>query len=243
MSTESTESTGPTGGEFTGPTGGEFTGSTGPTGPTGEEFTGSTGDTGFTGGEFTGSTGPTGEEFTGPTGDTGFTGGEFTGSTGPTGPTGGEFTGSTGSTGSTGPTGLTGATGPMFPSAQTGTIEAPMVIDISELLGSIGAVRLQETTDRATLSVLLNHTRDTLRPPMFTWAAAGFPAAYVIQQFDITPPSICSDGVVRSVYQYVTYLLGQEMGPVIARIQTLCVGVLISYSFMWNTLKIHASRT
>jgi len=131
----------------------------------------------------------------------------------------------------------------MFPSAQTGTIEAPMVIDISELLGSIGAVRLQETTDRATLSVLLNHTRDTLRPPMFTWAAAGFPAAYVIQQFDITPPSICSDGVVRSVYQYVTYLLGQEMGPVIARIQTLCVGVLISYSFMWNTLKIHASRT
>jgi hypothetical protein len=117
-----------------------------------------------------------------------------------------------------------------------------MVIDISELLASHAAVQAQEATDRATLSVLLNETRDTLRPQMFVWAAAGFPPIYVVQQFTVSPPAICSDGVARSVYDYVVYLLGQEMGPTIAAIQALCIGVQISYSFQGNTLRIHVSK-
>jgi hypothetical protein len=130
----------------------------------------------------------------------------------------------------------------MFPSAQTGTIESPLVIDMSELLGSIGVIKNKEDEDRATLSVLLNETRETLRPPMFAWAAAGFPNVYVVQQFTVSPPNVCSDGVVRGVYDYVTYLLGKEMGPIVSGIQALCVGVLISYSYIGNTLRIHVSR-
>jgi hypothetical protein len=155
---------------------------------------------------------------------------------------------------STGPTGPTGPTeevvdfastiAAMFPNADTVTpnIPAPAVIDISELLGSHAAVQAQETTDRATLSVLLNETRETLRPQLFEWAAKGFPTIYVIQQFTVSPPTICSDGVARSVYDYVVYLLGQDMGTIIAAIQTLCVGIQISYSFSGNTLRIHANK-
>jgi hypothetical protein len=125
----------------------------------------------------------------------------------------------------------------------TPSVPVPTVIDISELLESQAAVQAQEATDRATLSVLLNQKRETLRPQLFIWAAAGFPAIYVIQQFTVSPPAVCSDGVARNVYDYVVYLLGQEMGPTIAAIQALCVGIEISYSFMGNTLRIHASRT
>lgn len=121
-------------------------------------------------------------------------------------------------------------------------VAPPMVVDIAELLASHGAVQIQEATDRATLSVLLNETRETLRPQMFTWAAAGFPAVYIVQEFTVSPPAVCSDGVARNVYDYVVYLLGQEMGPTIAAIQALCVGVQISYSFQGNTLRIHVSR-
>jgi len=128
------------------------------------------------------------------------------------------------------------------PTTVTSTAPPPMVIDISELLASHAAVQAQEATDRATLSVLLNETRDTLRPQMFVWAAAGFPPIYVVQQFTVSPPAICSDGVARSVYDYVVYLLGQEMGPTIAAIQALCIGVQISYSFQGNTLRIHVSK-
>jgi hypothetical protein len=143
---------------------------------------------------------------------------------------------------------MTGPTGPtgymmMFPSADMGTTPAPLVVDISELLASYGAVQSQETIDRTKISVLLNETRETLRPQMFTWAAAGFPSVYIIQQFQLAPPSVCSDGVARSVSEYVPYLLGQDMAATIAAIQAMCTGVQISYSFQENTLRIHVTKS
>lgn len=160
------------------------------------------------------------------------------------------------STGPTGPdesvrllVGLTGPTGPspyvlaMFPNASTGTAPAPMVVDIDELLSSYEAVKVQEDADRVSLSAVSSQTREALRPQMFAWAAAGFPTSHIVQQISVNPPNVCSDGVSRpDVAIYVTYLLGREMGDIIASVQALCVGVLISYSFQGNTLRIHVSK-
>jgi len=129
-----------------------------------------------------------------------------------------------------------------FPTASTGTAEAPMVVDITELLGSIGAIQVQEASDRTKLSVLLHETRDMLRPQMFEWAAAGFTPIYIVQKFELNPPPICSDGAQRSTISYVEYLLGKDIGQIIADIQALCVGVIISYSISGTTLNIHVSR-
>jgi hypothetical protein len=127
-------------------------------------------------------------------------------------------------------------------SGQTGAVEAPMVVDISELLVSIGAIQVQEASDRTKLSVLLHETRDTLRPQMFEWASAGFTPIYIVQKFELNPPSICSDGIQRNTLSYIEYLLGKDMGQIIAAIQALCLGVTISYSILVNTLNIHVSR-
>jgi hypothetical protein len=127
-------------------------------------------------------------------------------------------------------------------SGQTGAVEAPMVVDISELLVSIGAIQVQEASDRTKLSVLLHETRDTLRPQMFEWASAGFTPIYIVQKFELNPPSICSDGIQRNTLSYIEYLLGKDMGQIIAAIQALCLGVTISYSVSGNTLNIHVSR-
>jgi hypothetical protein len=127
-------------------------------------------------------------------------------------------------------------------SGQTGAVEAPMVVDISELLVSIGAIQVQEASDRTKLSVLMHETRDTLRPQMFEWAAAGFTPIYIVQKFELNPPSICSDGIQRNTLSYIEYLLGKDMGQIIAAIQALCLGVTISYSVSGNTLNIHVSR-
>jgi hypothetical protein len=127
-------------------------------------------------------------------------------------------------------------------SGQTGAVEAPMVVDISELLVSIGAIQVQEASDRTKLSVLLHETRDTLRPQMFEWASAGFTPIYIVQKFELNPPSICSDGIQRNTLSYIEYLLGKDMGQIIAAIQALCLGVIISYSVSGNTLNIHVSR-
>jgi len=147
---------------------------------------------------------------------------------------------------STGPTGTveeqTGPTGPTFPTAETTVVAAPQITTMDELLSSRAAVLAQETNDRATLAPLLNPTRESYRPQLFAWAAAGFPGIYVVQSFSFTPPNVCSDGVTRDVVTYAWYLLGTDIGQVIAKIQSLLTGIVVSYSFEGTVLRIHVSR-
>jgi hypothetical protein len=113
---------------------------------------------------------------------------------------------------------------------------------MEELMASHAVLVAQEAAERATLSPLLNPTREGYRPQMFAWAAAGFPAIYVVQSFTFTPPSVCSDGVTRDVVAYAWYLLGTDISLVITKIQSLLTGIVVSYSFAGNVLRIHVSR-
>jgi len=199
-------------------------------------------------------TGPTGTvEQTGPTGETG-----------PTGPTGTvEQTGPTGETGTveqTGPTGFMGNIGPigvdwtqpppgpsaevlaLFPSANTVTIDPPHIVTIDELMSSYSAVLVQEANDKSTLSILKTPTRESFRTQLFQWATLGFPSSYVIQQFTITPPAVCSDGVTREIGKYIEYCLGFDLGVMIEGLAALMTGIQPAWSIDGNTLMIRVSR-
>jgi len=193
--------------------------------------------------EQTGPTGPTGSieytESTGSTGETGPTGSiEYTGSTGPTG--------ETGPTGPTGPTGETGPTGPdlsMFPSAATGPTEPPQIATLEELMQSHAVVIAKEAIDKQFLNGLTNPLRNQYRPQLFQWAAVGFTPTFVVQTFEITPPNICSDGVARDPMAYLQFLLTPtNLDAVLENIRSLMPGILVTFSFSGNTLRIHVSR-
>jgi hypothetical protein len=121
-------------------------------------------------------------------------------------------------------------------------VEPPHIATIDELMASHAVVVAQEAIDRATLSALVNPTREAYRPQLFAWASAGFPGIYVVQSFSFTPPSVCSDGVVRDVVAYAWYLLGVEISGLLANIQSMLTGITVSYSFQGNTLRIHVSK-
>jgi len=163
--------------------------------------------------------------------------------TGPTGPA--ETTEMTGPTGPAEITEMTGPTG----SEETAIVPTeptppppPVIATMDELMASHAVVVAKEAADRATLNPLLNPTREAYRPQLFAWAAAGFPGIYVVQSFTLTPPSICSDGVVRDVVGYTWYLLGVDIGDVLANIKSMLTGIIASYSFAGNALQIHVSR-
>ena len=118
----------------------------------------------------------------------------------------------------------------------------PFIATMEELMASHGVIVAKESADRARLAPLLNPTRESYRPQLFAWASAGFPGIYVVQSFTFTPPSVCSDGVVRDVVGYTWYLLGVEIGGVLATIQSMLTGIVVSYSFQGNMLRIHVSR-
>ena len=162
--------------------------------------------------------------------------------TGPTGPT--EPTETTEMTGPTGPAETVEATGPTGPEeTPPAPAPVPVIATMDELMASHAVLVAKEAADRATLSPLVNPTRESYRPQLFAWASAGFPGIYVVQSFTFTPPSVCSDGVVRDVIGYTWYLLGVEIGGVLATIQSMLTGIVVSYSFQGNTLRIHVSKT
>jgi hypothetical protein len=162
--------------------------------------------------------------------------------TGPTGPTGDENTGPTGPTGEevTGPTGIDITN--LFPNAQTGTVEPPHIVTIEELMASHAVIVQKEAVDHNSLNALVNPTRDQYRPQLFQWAAAGFPGIYVVQSFSVSPPDLCADGVRRDVNAYINYLTGTDMGAVVANIQSLVTGIVVSFSFEGNSVRIHVSK-
>jgi hypothetical protein len=153
------------------------------------------------------------------------------------------------------PTGFTGMTGPigvvapentalysLFPSAATGPVEPPHIVTMDELMASLGAIVTKEAVDKQTASILLHETRETLRAPLFQWAAIGFPDVWVVQTFTLDPPPMCSDGAVRGVQEYFNYCLGRDINDVIEDIRSKMVGVSLSISFQGNTLRLHVSK-
>ena len=142
----------------------------------------------------------------------------------------------------TGPTGPPAGVLRIFPSAATGTVEDPHITSIDELTSSYGAVVAKEQVDKNSLSILISESRGNLRVPLFQWAAQGFPVGYVVQTFSLDAPPICSDGVSRSVNQYFEFCLGMTMGDLITSIQSRMSGIVLSYTFMGNTLQLKVSK-
>lgn len=163
---------------------------------------------------------------------------EQTGPKGPTGPTG-----PTGETGPTGPTGLDPAILALFPSAATGPTEPPNIITLEELLQSYDVTLAKESIDRQSLNGLVNPQREQYRPQLFQWASGGFQPTFIVQSFEITPPNICSDGVTRDTMAYLQFLLTPtNLDGVLDAIRALMPGILVTFSFVGNTLRIHVSR-
>jgi hypothetical protein len=184
----------------------------------------------------------------GPTGATGNTGPtEATGTTGPTGSTGTiEYTGPivyTGPTGDNPPPRPDPAILMLFPSAQTGPIEPPIIASMEELVKSYEATIVQETQDRQMLQTLLTPSREVFRTQLFQWAGRGFTDRYCIHSFTLTPPLVCSDGVVRTFPGYIDYCLdGKTMGHITETMASLMPGIEVSYSIIGNTAFIYVSR-
>jgi hypothetical protein len=147
---------------------------------------------------------------------------------------------------STGPTG-TADIDPlireMFPNVATGPVEPPHIATLDELMASREATIAQEAVDRATLSPLLNPSRDQFRPQLFQWAEAGFPDGYVVQRMQLNPPRLCSDGVVRTLQAYTWYLVETEMADLLANLNALMIGISTSYSFEGNSLLLHVGKS
>ena len=125
----------------------------------------------------------------------------------------------------------TGPTGPVF------------VMTMEQLLMTQQNAKQLETTDKTNLAVLLNHpTTSAVTPAFLQWASLGFPPIYVLRSITLSCPTVCSDGMTRNVYDYVSWLLEGDLSSQVQAFATNFSGMEMSYSISGNTINIHVTK-
>lgn len=115
-------------------------------------------------------------------------------------------------------------------------------ITLADILAASEVVTQKETQDRSALQSIGTISFETLRVTLIQWAKAGFPNASPLYSVAITPPETCSDGVKRSLSEYVSYLTGQTMQELIAPLQARCPEFVISFATTGPEIVIVVSR-
>ena len=158
-------------------------------------------------------------------------------SSGPTGPTElVEETGPTGETGSTGETGPTGDSGVIDMLSLTGGTAAPPRVLLADLLSEVSVIQHQEETDRAKILEISSPNLQDIRVKLTAWVASGFQGSCPLIRFSIGAPNVCSDGVVRNVYQYIEFVSGKSLVESLAVVQAILPDFEVGYQWSRNEL-------
>jgi len=115
----------------------------------------------------------------------------------------------------------------------SGTSTGPTYIaTIDQLLSLQQVVTNQELSDTATLrEMFVTPTVSSFQTQLATWATLNFPTNYPIASIQISPPTVCSDGISRTYIPYALFCLQVEsFDLLVAQLQPQFLGITLSYT-------------
>ena len=118
----------------------------------------------------------------------------------------------------------------------------PPQITLADILAASELVSQKEAQDKAALESIGTISFETLRVTLIQWAKAGFPNASPLYSVAISPPETCSDGVKRSLTDYVPFVSGKTMAELIAPLQARCPEFVVSFATTGPEILIVVSR-
>ena len=100
-----------------------------------------------------------------------------------------------------------------------------------------------ETTDRASMDVIVKPATSGIQQNLIQWASVGFPKDYPVLSVSLIRPSPCSDGVSRDILAYIQYLTGSNIVQLTSNFQSNFLGIRFSYILSANNVvNLHASK-
>jgi len=122
------------------------------------------------------------------------------------------------------------------------------LITLSQLVNMNSTLTAIETSNKASLE-----TTDTalLITNLQKWAASGFQESYTVYEFTIVPSQKegntykCSDGVSRTIWDYIPFFLGYSIQELVANLQAQIEDIKLSFSVQEDPtmlIRIHASK-
>lgn len=127
-----------------------------------------------------------------------------------------------------------------LPQASEPVPEPPIAID--DLLNDVVVIQQKEASDKGILEGISNLSGASLRSMLVTWAAQGFPNAYPLLELVIQPPAKCSDGVTRSLADYISFVSGKSLAEHVSILQGRMTGILASFAWTGYAILIVVSK-
>jgi len=118
----------------------------------------------------------------------------------------------------------------------------PATISLLDIVNSMEVVRIKEQQDKRLLEAIGTLSFDTLKSSLIQWALLGYPNAHVIHFVAITPPPTCSDGVTRTLGDYVVFCSGKMIHEHVQVLQDRVTDITVSFANFGSSLGIVVSR-
>ena len=119
---------------------------------------------------------------------------------------------------------------------------APAPISLADIVNAVEVLRQKEAADKAALDSIGNASFESLRSKLVAWASQGFPNAYPLMEVAVTPPEQCSDGVVRTLTDYIVFCSGKTISEHVALLQAKLTDMTVSFANMGPAIAIVVSK-
>jgi hypothetical protein len=109
------------------------------------------------------------------------------------------------------------------------TVNVPDVITLEDIQNEQTVLLQNETNFKDFLTQnILNVSLATIRPRLIHWARLNYPYGYTIISVPFSVPQSCSDGVHRSLREYIEFCLGTSIDDMITALSQKITGVILS---------------
>jgi hypothetical protein len=121
-------------------------------------------------------------------------------------------------------------------------VPPPDILTLSDILGERALVVAKEEADGASIRLIGTTPVLTFKPVCIEWVSKGCPDNYPLLTVEINPPPLCSDGVVRSLPEYIDYCSGTTLPTVIGQLQAKLPDIRVSFANVGGSVAVLLSR-
>lgn len=118
----------------------------------------------------------------------------------------------------------------------------PDILTMADILGDHAILVAKEQADGDAIRSFGTASVLGLKPVFVEWASKGFPDNYPLLTVQVTPPSVCSDGVVRSLPDYIVFCAGNPLSHYIDLLQAKLPDIRVAYANLGGSLAAILSR-
>lgn len=121
-------------------------------------------------------------------------------------------------------------------------VPPPDILTMADILGERALVLAKEEGDGASIRLIGTTPVLTFKPMVLDWASKGFPDNYALLTVEVNPPPVCSDGVVRSLPDYIDFCSGTTLPTVVGQLQAKLPDIRVSFANVGGSVAVLLSR-